>query len=210
MRRILFAIWALAIGSLPLSAEPSSPNWQGWYAGIDGGWTNRNGDVTSSITGAASATSSHGWETGLYGGYDWRSGPWVFGLELDWTHSFISDAHDDVDMFSGRGRAGFVIGNVLIYGTAGIATENRFVYVRKTALGATELFSNEQQHTGLIAGGGLETVLAKNLTLRGEYLYFNGGREQYNFPAPAPFVSTSPSSSFDQSIFRAGLTYHFN
>ena len=101
-------------------------------------------------------------------------------------------------------------GNWLFYATAGVATENRILYSTKVAGGNTISVSDEQQHTGVIVGGGLEILLAKNISLREEALYFDGGRERYNFPAPAPFTSTSPTSSFSQLIYRVGLTYHFN
>jgi outer membrane immunogenic protein len=156
-------------------------------------------------------SSSSGAGVGIHGGYNWQSGPWVFGGEADWSHSFINGGHDDVDMFSARARAGWAFASAaMIYATAGIATENRFLYDRRTIGTTTASFSDEQQHLGPIVGGGLDTMLGKQISVRGEVLYFIGSREQYNYPAAGIFSASSVSSTFNQIIYRAGATYHFN
>lgn len=213
VQRIGFAsavAWFGAFSAPIAHAEPLAPIWQGWYVGADVGGTSRSGDNTNIATDVAHTSSSHGWETGVYGGYNWQSGPWVYGIEGDWTHSFINKAQDDLDMFSARGRAGVAIGPALFYGTLGIATENRFLYLNRISGGTVQSFSDEQQHVGLIVGGGLEVSLSRQLSLRAEALYFDGGRETYSYPAGGGFGPASVSSSFDQIIYRAGLTYHFN
>ena len=197
----------IGCGLAPAHAQ-KAPIWQGWYAGVNGGGESFSGHAQSLTTGAGGDTSASRWAAGLYGGYNWQSGPWVFGIETDWTHTFVPN--NPFDMFSARGRAGYAFGTTLIYGTAGIATENRFLYVTKSNGFTTQILGDEQQHTGFTGGGGVETVLTQNLRLRGEVLYFDGGTQHYSYPFAAPLRPSTWTRDFNQLIYRAGLTYHFN
>ena len=207
--RLLIAVLAAAVCSAtPSLAQPPAPIWQGWYAGADVGGETLSGHLVQLNSGQTFDGSSKSFEAGLYGGYNWQSGPWVFGFETDWTHSFRNV--NDLDMFSGRLRAGWTFDQTLIFATAGIATENRFLSWTTINGGTITKSTVEKQHTGFIVGGGFETRLTHNLSLRGEALYFNGGSQTYNFPAVAPFAAPSATLDFDQIIYRAGLTYQFN
>jgi outer membrane immunogenic protein len=209
MGRFLLVIGAIAAFAATASAQSAAPPiWQGWYLGIDGGGQSINGTATSLTTGKSNDLSLHKAEAGLYGGYNWTSGPWVYGVELDWAHTFASN--NQFDMFSARGRVGYMINNVLLYGTAGVATENRFLTVTKFNALSTQTLTSEAQHTGVIVGGGVESMISSNLSLRAEGLYFKGGSEQHDFAFAAPLLPSTWTHDFDQVIYRAGLTYHFN
>ena len=198
-------------GAASAQSAPPAPIWQGWYIGLDGGGQSFSGHAQSLTSGAGGDISGSDTEAGVYGGYDWRSGPWVFGVETEWSHTFAKHTNaSDFDLFDIRGRAGFTIGSVLFYGTAGIATENRFLGVTKFNSRSTQSLQTEAQHTGFIVGGGMEAPVSQQLSLRGEVLYFDGGKEQYSFPFAAPLTPSTWTRDFSQTIYRAGLTYHFN
>ena len=60
-------------------------NWTGFYAGLHVG-----GDYVSVTTSAVGANSSGSSQAnqflgGVLGGYNWQTGPWVFGVEGDWS-----------------------------------------------------------------------------------------------------------------------------
>src|ERR1700742_1282003 len=92
--------------------------WQGPYLGANIGYqwgsVSNFGHEPSGVMG------------GIQGGYNWQSGQFVFGGETDLQ---MSDADD---RFAGwkfsnpwfgtlRGRAGYAMNNILLYGTAGLA-----------------------------------------------------------------------------------------
>jgi outer membrane immunogenic protein len=204
------ALCATATAGPGFTQSVATPPWQGWYIGGDAGGLSRHGQNTSLTTGLTGSSASNGEAIGVHGGYNWQSGPWVFGVETDWSHSFINGASHDLDMFSGRARAGWTFSSWMIYATAGVATENRYLTITRFGLGTAASFTDQQQHFGPIVGVGVETMLGKQFSLRGEVLYFDGGRRQYNFPASGVFPATSWSSTFNQIDYRVGASYHFN
>ena len=144
---------------VPIPAPAYSPTWQGGYVGAELGY----GDVNLSP-----GPSDSGVVGGLIMGYDWQSGSTVYGLGFDIDASGISVAGTDLDYAARlKGRIGQVMGNGLVYGTAG-ATRMKF--------SAGPLSSSD---TGWFAGLGYETFVAQNTTVGGELLYhdisnFNG------------------------------------
>jgi outer membrane immunogenic protein len=200
-------LWLIA-EIAPASAQAAAPPiWQGLYLGIGGGGQSFNGGVHSLTTSTTTHLSGHAAQAGLYGGYNWTSGPWLYGVEVDWGHTFARS--NQFNMFSARGRVGYVINTVLLYGTAGIATENRFLTETEFNALSTQSLTSEARHTGFVGGGGIEAMIASNLSLRAEGLFFHGGNAQYNFAFAAPLPPNTANRDFNQVIYRAGLTYHF-
>jgi len=205
----LTTIPTVGSSALAQSALPADAVWQGAYIGADGGGTWRNGNYTYLPGGPSYTSSSSGGLAGAYTGLNWQSGNWVAGLEGDWTHTFMGGTND-LNMFSGRVRTGWTAGNYLLYATAGVATENRFFHVTKTSGAVTETFTDQQQHFGLIFGGGIEAKVSKQMSVRAEGLYFIGNKRTYDYPASPPFSASSIESDFTQAVVRAGLAYHLN
>jgi len=97
-----------------------------------------------------------------------------------------------------RGRAGYTFGNVLFYGTAGLA----FGELR------AEGFQSSESHVnaGWAVGVGTEFNLTAfgaptNWTAKIEYLHVDLGDN--------PFFVTGVSNGFSFNTFRVGLNYHF-
>ena len=213
---LILAVLAVSFVAAPSAAQdaPRAPNWSGLYAGIIAGGINTRGEIDSLTSATVSQASSHKQAFGAVTGYAWQAGPWVFGLEVDWSR--IPGTYDDRDLYSARARAGWTYGNALFYGTAGVGSEDVYLYRRFT--GQAPFQTGKEQFVGVIAGGGFEAMLPYNLSVRAEGLYFSPGKQKYDFPAgtfnnngTTGFVGANSSNfNLHQSLYRVGLTYHFN
>jgi outer membrane immunogenic protein len=165
-------------------------SWAGPYVGANLGYA--WGDVTNSIT------SPSGVLGGIQAGYNWQFGQWVVGVEGDIQGSGASDR------FAGwkfsnpwfgtlRGRGGFAMNNILIYGTGGLA----FGSVRAEVLNLTESHSV----AGWTLGVGAEIGITQNWSAKAEYLYVNLNDSQ--------FALTGLPNGYQFSVVRLGVNYKF-
>jgi outer membrane immunogenic protein len=165
-------------------------SWAGPYIGGNVGYQwgeiSNNGADPSGITG------------GIQGGYNWQVGQFVFGGEADIQLSGASDtfaAWKFSNPWFGtlRGRAGFAMNNILIYGTGGLAFGN----VRAEVLNLTENHSV----AGWTLGVGAEIGITQNWTAKAEYLYVNLNDSQ--------FALTGMPNGYQFSVVRLGVNYKF-
>jgi outer membrane immunogenic protein len=184
-----------------------APIWQGIYLGVSGGRFEGDGTITNLANGRITETTKQGEGAGLYGGYNWQSGPLVLGIEGDWSSG---RKQVGAGLFTVRGRAGWTFGRALVYGTAGVGTGTGRVNRTVTTPNFVDVKSDEQQHVGWVAGGGIEAMLTSRLSLKGEALYFDAGSERYDFPASPPISAAAATFNIHEVIYRAGLSYHFN
>ncbi|HET6839341.1 MAG TPA: outer membrane beta-barrel protein, partial [Bradyrhizobium sp.] len=175
-RFVLGAVALIAVGStvparaadLPYgSRTPYTVNqplnvysWAGPYLGANLGY--EWGSVERS------PTKPQGFEGGIQAGYNWQSGPLVFGVEGDIQASSADDtfaAWKFSNPWFGtlRGRVGYALGNVMFFGTGGLA----FGELRATTFGLSESHST----AGWTAGVGAEMGFAPNWSAKVEYLY---------------------------------------
>lgn len=133
------------------------------------------------------------------------------------------DIDTSLDVFGTvRARLGVAVSpQVLVYGTGGFAwgrvaanQATEFIYV-PPAVGQTEQgarTSGDVNHFGWTVGGGLEWALSPSLSVKGEYLYVDLGKENYMLngttPKGSPYTETfSTDLSFHTA--RIGLNYKF-
>jgi outer membrane immunogenic protein len=137
---------------------------------------------------------------GAQAGYNWQSNQFVFGAEADLQFSGANDT------FAGwkfsnpwfgtlRGRIGYAVSNILIYGTGGFAYGG--ARVERTATGANEA----KLHPGWAIGAGMEVALATNWSARAEYLYVDLSDRSYS--------QTGTSIGVESNILRLGVNYRF-
>lgn len=165
-------------------------SWAGPYVGGNIGYA--WGDITNSIA------SPSGFNGGVQAGHNWQFGQWVVGLEGDIQ---VSGANDKFAAwkFSNpwfgtlRGRGGFAMNNILIYGTGGLAFGN----VRAEVLNLTENHST----AGWTLGAGAEIGITPNWTAKAEYLYVNLNNSQ--------FALTGLPNGYQFSVVRFGVNYKF-
>jgi outer membrane immunogenic protein len=179
-------------------------------------------------------------------GWNWHVAPaWLLGLETDAQWSDRSQSScisaclpgagfitllavtDDQSMkwlSTTRARVGWIAPNgALWYATGGAAWGRVQDTVTLTATpgfflsGATAsaaTFSHDK--AGWTIGAGVETPLARNWSLKAEYLYVDLGRVTDSFAvalgpsaAPATTQTTTNSYSIHDNIVRVGVNYHF-
>lgn len=206
---VLCATCAFIVSSGSASAGFLAPIWTGVYIGAHGGvnWADLDTDVSSTL-------SSSSFQGGGHLGYNIGIGGIVLGVEGDANFSDTSFGYStrdggtqslDVD-WNGtiRARAGVTFGPALIYATVGYAYESAAI-TGKTATGSS--FSLDQAFHGVVYGGGVESYVFPNLSLRLEALQYDYGSDKLSVSGAAAAVQ-----DFDPSdtVVRAGITFHLN
>ena len=172
-------------------ASIQSYSWMGPYLGFNVGY--QWGNVTNS------GANPHGVAGGVQGGYNFQTGQFVFGAETDFQGSAAEDtfaASKFANPWFGtvRGRAGYALNNVLLYGTGGMAYGGG----RGQAVpGASE----SHVHLGWAAGLGIEVGFTPSWSARAEYLYVDLNDRAYTV------VGTT--NGFESSLLRFGVNYRF-
>lgn len=185
-------------------AAPVVYDWSGPYAGLSAGASWQTFDTAFGFVPTRGAFDATGFTGGIFAGIQAQSDRFVYGVETDINFNTGDDTRliagvpvtAENDWFSTlRGRVGYAAGNVLLYGTGGLAVGN----VAVSAAG----FSASDTRVGWTVGAGLEAALTANFTLRGEYLYTDLGKTDGTLGG-VPFAS-----EFDSHTVRAGITYRF-
>ena len=165
-------------------------SWAGPYLGanLGYGWGSVDNNPTqpSGLVGGAQA------------GYNWQSGAMVFGLEGDLQASAADDTFAPWKFSNPwfgtvRGRVGYAFGNVLLYGTGGLA----FGELRGETFGLSESHTN----AGWTVGVGAEFGFAPHWTAKVEYLFVD--------LSDSRFTITGAQNGYDFGLVRVGVNYHF-
>jgi outer membrane immunogenic protein len=181
-------------GSRALNTPPQSlyrpDSWAGPYLGGNIGY------AWGSV--ANNPAKPSGFVGGVQAGHNWRNGQFVFGLEGDIQatgaeETFAPWKFSNPWFGTVRGRAGYALNNVLLFGTGGLA----FGELRATTFGLSESHTN----AGWTLGVGAEMAFAPNLSAKIEYLYVD--------LASSNFVITGASNGYRFGLIRAGINWHF-
>jgi outer membrane immunogenic protein len=204
-----------------------------WVIGVEGDWSKASlgTSTSSSALTAAGVPQPAGCipGTGTPGGTVFTSG--CTGVMMSDNLSWIATV---------RGRLGYTWGSAMLYGTAGGAFMNQELSgqvvpctapatpapgscagTNRGTNGASIAFSQNQNNTGWVAGGGIELMATANWLVRIEYLHYAfgtgvthsaacslctaGAAPAGGFNGPGNF--TWGSASYDE--VRAGLAYKF-
>ena len=191
----------------PLYSSSSAANWNGFYAGVNGGYL--WGNTTNSPAFANTNNNSSGWTAGGQAGFNMDMGGFVIGAEADlqWANLAYSEPagapgtfEAKLDMFgTARARAGGTFGQVMPYVTLGAA------FGRGTAqfVNGGVTTSQSATHFGWTAGVGIEAKATDNLSVKAEYLYVDLGSQNYNG------FGASREIGHKFSVIRAGVNYAF-
>lgn len=169
-------------------------NWTGFYIGGNGGYS----------WGDAANLSPSGWSGGGQVGYNWQYAPnWVIGLEGDISGADISDKNaagfplvsSKINYYgSGRGRLGYTVDRVMVYGTGGVA----WAHDRAN----DGLVADDKTHVGWTAGAGIEYAFAPNWSTKLEWLYADYGNKTYALTTPTRVDPTD-------NTLKLGINYRF-
>jgi len=175
----------------------ASRDWTGFYIGANAGYADFDaahfGDDTDLAT-------LNGWQGGVQAGYNAQFDSIVLGVEADLSAAGIIegsdtdhwDADDGINALATlRGRLGFAVGDLLLYGTAGLAVANLDVDDQAQTIG------------GWVAGVGAEYMVSETVSLKAEYLYANFGTVEVD--------GYNNGDEFDiaGSAVRVGVNFHF-
>jgi outer membrane immunogenic protein len=178
---------------LPLPDEPipaaaplaATYNWTGFYIGAMGGFAfDGESDWDFNAFGTSSTTDLDGWFAGGTVGAQWQMNWLVLGVEGDASWADISGADPcpnaafscevDIDwLASARGRVGVAWDRFLIFGTGGAA----FAGVEADSPPFTPGVTFDETYFGWTAGGGVEIGIWQNLSVKGEYAFYDLGDE---------------------------------
>jgi outer membrane immunogenic protein len=167
---------------------PLGHDWSGFYAGgfvggMHGVWTldfYRNNNHGHSVQGL------DGLEGGVWAGYNTYLGQnTLAGVEVDLGTGFAKTSNEVFDnddteasynsFGSVRGRLGWVMDKLLVYGTAGLAFANINNQIQKGQNAGEQVVWEGQNKWGWAAGAGAEYALNDRWTTRAEYLFSDFG-----------------------------------
>jgi outer membrane immunogenic protein len=201
---LALSLVAGAAGAAQASDLPPRPsNYTGGYQPVpQKTWTGPYvGAVLGGGFGKAGSVSTSGLVGGIKGGYNMQFDKFVAGGEADIMASDVNNKSftEKVrtnSLGSVRARAGYLVDpSVLVYGTGGLAwgnTENQSAWgTSKTTKG------------GFALGAGGEYMVHPNVTVKGEYMYYNLGNT--NFPTSVGPVKIETTTN----VLRAGVNYKF-
>lgn len=189
--------------------------------------------------------NSDGFVGGGQIGYNYQMGQFVLGLEADLqyldarqqsalvvvasdgagsTGTFTTVARSRVDWLGTvRARAGFAIDRTLIYATGGLAygrtTDRSSLNVSVVdidgSLSGVWAGGKTDTRAGWTIGGGIEYAITQNLTVKGEYLYYDLGETKYLVAGSTAnpddeFFGATARRKTNGSIVRAGLNWKFS
>jgi outer membrane immunogenic protein len=197
MRIFLGAVLSLAMTSIAFAADfytaraPLATSWAGPYLGgtlgYEWGTIDNNPTKPSGVTG------------GIEAGYNWQNGNFVFGGETDFQLSGAEDTFAPWQFSNPwfgtvRGRGGVTIGNVLVFGTVGLA------YGSLTATTPGNL-SETHDGIGWVGGAGVEVGLTPRWSAKAEWLYLDLSDHAYSV--------TGANNGLTANLLRMGVNYHF-
>jgi len=226
LRNVLLAQVALFSFAGATSSFAGPYSWTGGYVGAEGGYgwgTSSQTDpgfhapcVGSLCAGNGSYFVGGGFIGGTAGYNLFQPGPWVLGIEADYSWANItgetatcgySSAHScgaTLQAFGTvRGRVGYAVGpdgNWLPYVTGGLAVGEVQAWDSLTPA------SGSAFRGGWTVGAGIEAAFAKNWTARVEYLYMDLGSAQLFDIVPG----VAETVSFRANLIRVGVDYKFN
>lgn len=174
----------------PIAMDVSSSDWSGFYAGVHSGygW----GELTVDDT---TTSDIEGWLGGVQAGYNVQMDSILLGVQTDIAITNIG--LDDVDtanldwLGSTTARLGVVAGDFVPYVKGGVA------YGGATFDGAGA--EDSQTHVGWTVGGGVEFAVAENMTVFGEYNYYDLGSQTYD----------GSDVALTTQVVKAGLNFKF-
>jgi len=196
---------------------------------------------SAAISSSASQSFKSGNATaGVQAGYNYQSGNWVFGGELDFEYLGVRGTNSSNSpfpstlpggaagpptafyntstsitadwLFTARPRVGWAVQDWLLYVTGGLAV-GRESFSQSTVLLApfVENSSFTTARAGWTVGAGVEYAIARNWSIRGEYLHVDLGTVNTNgtISPPSPGITQTGTVRVTTEIARAGLNYHF-
>jgi outer membrane immunogenic protein len=204
--------------TLPPSAMQAPYDWSGFYGGRSS-WSVPYDTLIAGapVPSAAPASATSG---GMQLGYNYQNGPFVFGIEGDFTRRSNRDslllAPGGLDSVTSRDeqgwlgmlrpRAGIAADHWLFYATGGLAYGSFRPEGTEALTGSTATGSDPNAKAGWTVGGGITYAGGKRWSLGLEYLYADFGKGLTETPL-APFATAFRDQSH---LVRGRFNYQFD
>lgn len=186
MKKLILAFAIAAFSSAAMAGSPSTPvavvpaitpppppapvaritDWSGFYAGGTAGFA--TGGNMQEVSGGTVGTTHGGFEGTMYGafaGYNFQRGSLVFGGELDYMFGNFEAQNpassEYKSMIDLKARAGYAMGNALLYGFVGGSAGDY-----NTNIGGT----TNPYAMGYNYGVGLDFLVTDNIFVGAEYM----------------------------------------
>lgn len=225
MRNMLLASAALIAMVGQAEAQDAGYNWSGFYVGAQVGYGWSHADFSGSPAIPSGDHDENGFVGGVHVGHDWQAGSFVYGVLADVDYVNVDefnlngvtaaqppfggkeeDYAYDVDwLATARVRAGFLpTDRILVYGTGGLAVAGIETSGRRETLGRPFTDEGSDVEIGGVIGAGVEFALAKNWSVKTEYLH-------YDFNTATIDVGLPDNPRFDPSMdtVKVGFSFRF-
>lgn len=225
-------------------AQDAGYDWGGFYLGVNGGygWGNdtvTESDLTTILVDDVLSMDEAGALGGIQAGYNWQLDPsLLLGWETDFdigsleghgalvttdgsTTQRINFTADSTLEWLGttRARAGFAAGNLLFYGTGGLAyggvRRHGKIYAASVPSGSQcentcYDLSSSKTDIGWALGVGVELAVTDNVTLRAEYQRVDFGTQKLETPSVG-FSAGTGVFAYDNAydVVRLGLNVKY-
>lgn len=211
----------------PLAPVYAAPifTWTGFYVGLNAGAAINDSKYNWSGFFNNYGQSGVAFTGGGQIGYNWQTGPLVLGLETDINYRGSSSNNNawglgGSNSGSGyfgtvRGRLGYAIDRLMIYGTGGLAYGNANFPTNVLGVdnfGTPRFFvgnNNNGTRLGWTLGAGAEYALNPHWSVKAEYLYVDLGKSTVGYVDAFSGLPVSMQARNSDHIVRAGLNYRF-
>lgn len=193
----------LLVSAAPEQAVASS-NWDGFYAGIFGGYAAGTLTTTDNFVTSPYEEDYSGYLVGLQAGYNFTLSDNVvggFSVDIAYNNGATEDPSYVTTLAwsgSATARLGLDLGGIVPYLVGGIAVATAEI-TDAAGVPATD----SQTHIGYTVGAGIEVALADSVSANLEYRYTGYGTKIYDL------TNVTTGDLADHSV-RAGVNYHFN
>lgn len=198
----------------PAMAIDPAYDWSGFYVGGHVGYLWGRTRVVDDGVLVETGAPTNGVVGGVLAGYNWQRGPLVLGIEGDfgWTNAHgngnipppavgiknLYDARWDAHFV---GKAGYAMGQWMIFGTGGLAVID-LDFQEGSLTPAPPVTGGK--YVGFSVGGGVEYAFTRNLLGRLQYIYDDFGSKTY-VAADGGIYRVSVTSQ----TFRGALSWKF-
>ena len=215
-----FSLLAAAVLTTASAHADEIKPFQGLYVGLHGGYAWHGTSGAFDNLGSNTKLSAIDMDSGILGGqlgYNMQLGQFMWGIEADATADVGSSGSvinpnppvyeqlsaQTAYLGSVRGRLGYVMDEMMVYGTLGIGfTEFKF---SENSPATPFMGSMRLQETGIVYGAGAEWKIAYGVSVRAEYLHYDVGGIAY-IPASFPNSDSGDFVKFhDINVARAGI-----
>lgn len=149
-----------------------------------------------------------------------KAGSLYTGQTLDETPAYLTAKSSFDNLASIRGRLGYTVGSLLVYGTGGVAwtdfkgsitsPEGYANPVDPTQENESATISFKDSMTGWVAGGGLEYLITKNVSLRAEWLHYEFDTIRFSAEDEGNIEQMEGKQDVSLDQVRAAISYHLN